>query len=62
MDDEEQDPDFDPDKEFVEPDDMTIEGEDEEDTLQVEKHSQALNFLEAGEFVVWVHGELQELQ
>ena len=26
------------------------------------KHSHALNFSEAGEFVVWVRGKLQELQ
>ena len=41
---------------------MVIEDEDEEDTFQVQKHSHALNFSEAGEFVVWVRGELQELQ
>ena len=62
MDDEDRDPDFDPDKEFIEPDDMVIEDEDEEDTFQVHKHSHALNFLEAGEFVVWVRGELEEFQ
>ena len=62
MDDEDQDPDFNPDKEFVEPDDDNIEGEEEEDTFQVEKHSHALNFSEAGEFMAWVCGELQELQ
>ena len=61
-DDEEHDPDFDPGKEFIEPDDMVIEEEDEDDTFQVHKHSHALNFLEAGEFVVWVQGELDELQ
>ena len=61
VDDEEQDPDFNPEDEFIEPDDDTIEDK-EEDTFQVEKHSHALNFAEAGEFVVWVHGELQELQ
>ena len=61
VDDEEQDPDFNPEEEFIEPDDDTIEDE-EEDTFQVEKHSHALNFAEAGEFVVWVHSELQELQ
>ena len=61
VDDEEKDPDFDPEKEFVEDDDMIIE-EEEEETFQVEKHSHALNFLEAGEFVVWVRGELEELQ
>ena len=62
MDDEDQDPDFDPDKELIEPDDMVIEDEDEEDTLQIHKHSHSLNFSEAGEFVVWVRGELEELQ
>ena len=41
---------------------MVIEDDDEEETFQVQKHSHALNFLEAGEFVVWVRGELQELQ
>ena len=39
-----------------------IEDDDEEETFQVQKHSHALNFSEAGEFVVWVRGELQELQ
>ena len=48
---------FDPYKEFVEPGDLTIEGKDEGDTFQVEKHSHTLNFSEAGEFVVWVCGE-----
>ena len=62
MDDEDQDPDFDLDKEFIEEDDMVIEDEDEEVTFQVEKHSHALNFSEAGEFVVWVRGELEELR
>ena len=61
VDDEEQDPAFNPEDEFIEPDDDTIEDK-EEDTFQVEKHSHALNFAEAGEFVVWVRGELQELQ
>ena len=62
VDDEERDPDFDLTKELVEPEDMIIEDEDEDNTFQVEKHSHALNLLEAGEFVAWVHGELQELQ
>ena len=62
IDDEERDPDFDPDKEEDVADDETIEDENEEDTFQVEKHSHALNFSEAGEFVVWVRGELEELQ
>ena len=54
VDDEERDPDFDPDREFIEDDDMVIEDEEEETTFQVEKHSHALNFSEAGEFVIWV--------
>ena len=62
MDDKEQDPDFDLTKELVEPEDMIIEDEDEDDMFQVEKHSHVLNFSEAEEFVAWVHGELQELQ
>ena len=41
---------------------MVIEDDDEEETFQVQKHSHTLNFSEAGEFVVWVRGELQELQ
>ena len=41
---------------------MVIEDEDKEDTFQMHKHSHALNFSEAGKFVVWVRGELQELQ
>ena len=41
---------------------MVIEDEDEEDTFQVHKHSHALNFSEAGEFMVWVRGELEEFQ
>ena len=61
-DDEELDPDFDPDKEFIEEDDMIIEDDDEEDTFQVHKHSHALNFVEAGEFVVWVRVTLNKLQ
>ena len=60
VDDEDKDPDFNPDGEFIAPDDDTID--EEEDTFQVEKHSHALNFTEAGEFVVWVRGELRELQ
>ena len=60
--DEDQDPDFDPNKEFIEPDDIVIEDEDEEHTFQIHKHSHALNFSEAGEFVVWVRGQLEELQ
>ena len=62
MDDEELDPDFDPDKKFIEEDDMIIEEDDEEDTFQVHKHSHALNFAEAGEFIVWVRATLNELQ
>ena len=62
IDDEERDPDFDPDKEEDVADDNTIEDENEEDTFQVEKHSHALNFSEAGEFVVWVRGKLNELE
>ena len=61
-DDEDRDPDFNPDEEFIEPDEMVIEEEDEEDTFQVHKHSHALNFSEAGEFMVWVQGELEEFQ
>ena len=61
MDDQDKDPDFNPEGEFIEPYDDTIDDE-EEDTFQVEKHSHALNFAEAGEFMVWVRGELQELQ
>ena len=61
-DDEELDPDFNPDKEFIEEDDMVIEEDDEEDTFEVHKHSHALNFAEAGEFVVWVRATLNELQ
>ena len=49
-------------KEFIEEDDMIIEEDDEEDTFQVHKHSHALNFAEAGEFVVWVWATLNELQ
>ena len=62
VDDEDCDPDFDPDKEFIESDDMVTDDEDEEDTFQVHKHSHALNFSEAGDFVVWVRDELEELQ
>ena len=62
IDDEENDPDFDPDKEDVEPGDLTIEGEDEGNTFQVEKHSHILIFSEAGEFIVWVHSEIEELE
>ena len=54
MDDEENNPDFDLDKAFIEPDDTTIEDKDKGDTFQVEKHSHALNFSKAGEFVVWI--------
>ena len=61
VDNEDKDPDFNPEGEFIAPDDDTIDDE-EEDTFQVEKHSHALNFTEAGEFVVWVRGELRELQ
>ena len=61
VDDEDKDPDFNPEGEFIALDDDTINDE-EEDTFQVEKHLHALNFAEAGEFVVWVHGELQEMQ
>ena len=61
-DDEELDPDFDPEKEVIEEDDMVIEEDDEEDTFEVHKHSHALNFAEAGEFVVWVRATLNELQ
>ena len=60
IDDEDRDPDFDPDKEEDVADDETIEDENEEDTFQIEKHSHALNFSEAGEFVVWVRGKLEE--
>ena len=62
IDDEERDPDFDPNKEEDVADDETIEDENEEDTFQVEKHSHALNFSKTGEFVVWVRGELEELE
>ena len=60
VDDEDKDPDFNPEGEFVALDDI-IEDE-EEDTFQVEKHSHALNFTAAGEFVVWVRGKLRALQ
>ena len=46
MDDEDRDPDFNPNKEFIEPDDMVIDDEDEEDTFQVQKHSHTLKFFE----------------
>ena len=61
VDDEDKDPDHNQEGEFIAQDDDMIDDE-EEDTFQVEKHSHALNFTEAGEFMVWVHGELQELQ
>ena len=61
VDDEDKDPDFNLEGEFIALDDDTIDDE-EEDTFQVEKHLHALNFAEAGEFVVWVHGELREMQ
>ena len=62
IDDEDRDPDFDPDKEEDVADNETKEDKNEEDTFQIEKHSHALNFSEAGEFVVWVTGELEELK
>ena len=61
VDDEDKDPDFNLEGESIVPDDDIIEDK-EEDTFQVEKHSHALNFTEAGEFVIWVRGELRELQ
>ena len=61
VDDEDKDPDFNPEGEFIALDDDMIDDE-EEDTFQVERHLHALNFTEAGEFMVWVRGELQELQ
>ena len=48
MDDEDKDPDFNPEGEFIAPDDDTINDE-EEDTFQVEKHSHALNFMQRQE-------------
>ena len=62
VDDEDKDPDFDPDKEDDVADDETIKDEETEDVFQIEKHSHVLNFSEAGEFVVWVRGELEELE
>ena len=57
VDEEDKDPDFNPEWEFIAPDDDTINDEGE-DTFQVEKHSHALNFAEARELVVWVRSEL----
>ena len=54
-DDEDADPNYDPDKdpenEFI--DDESIIPEDE-DVMEVDKHSHAINFKEASEYVVWI--------
>ena len=51
IDDTEEDLNFDPDaEEEVDPGDVTIEGKEQGDTFEVEKHSHATNFAESGKF------------
>ena len=62
-DDEDQDPDYNPDKDpendFI--DDESIFTEDQ-DVMEIEKHSHAINFKESGEYTVWIRDNLDELE
>ena len=62
-DDEDADPNYDPDKdpenEFI--DDDSIMPEDE-DVLEIDKHSHAINFKESNEYVRWIRDNLTELE
>ena len=60
VDDIDKDPDFNPDDEFIEDASMIIE--DEEDMFETDKHSHAINFAEAGEYVIWIREQLVELE
>ena len=61
--DEDADPNYDPDKgpdnEFI--DDKSITPEDE-DVLEIDKHSHAINFKESNEYVRWIRDNLGELE
>ena len=63
LDDEDADPDYDPDKdpenEFI--DDASMVPEDE-DVVEVDKHSHAINFKDSVEYVKWIRDNLTELE
>ena len=62
-DDEDADPNYDPDKDpendFI--DDKSIIPEDE-DVVEIDKHSHAINFKESNEYVRWIRDQLSELE
>ena len=53
------DPDKDPENDFI--DDESIIPEDE-DVVEMEKHSHAINFKESNEYVCWIRDQLSELE
>ena len=63
QDDEDRDPDYnpdkDPDKDFIDNESIMME---DEDVIEVEKHSHAINFKESGEYTVWIRDNLVELE
>ena len=63
-DDEDQDPDYNPDKDpendFID-DNESIFMEDQ-DVMEIEKHSHVINFKESGEYTVWIRDNLDELE
>ena len=63
IDDEDADPSYDPDKDLEKDfiDDESIMPEDE-DILEIDKHSHAINFKESNEYVQWIRDNLVELE
>ena len=53
------DPDKDPEKDFI--DDESIIPDDE-DVVEIDKHSHAINFKESNEYVQWIRDQLSELE
>ena len=58
IDDEDKDPDFNPDDDKKEDNDTVIEGGDKS-IIEVDKHSHALNFEDAAEYLVWIRQQLE---
>ena len=63
QDDKDRDPDYnpdkDPDKDFIDDESIMM---DDEDVIEVEKHSHGINFKESIEYTVWIRDNLVELE
>ena len=63
VDDVDADPDYNPDMDFPEDDEsMIIEGEEDADIIEIDKHTHCVNFADAGQFTIWIREQLVEME